>query len=150
LRDDKQWIPWVPSFRQATDHLIELRRKIGEKILFVVAKPEAPVEVTRSYVLTTAITFDTKAANFSDLEAQNVNISMMLLGRDGLLSARGNDPDDLKSELSAQVGPGSVYIVASFAKRGFALLPIVIQPGTARITIRAADGLLSIVEANNK
>ena len=40
LSEAGQWIPWVPSYAAASDHLAEIRTRIGAHILFVMARPE--------------------------------------------------------------------------------------------------------------
>lgn len=46
LGEDRGWRPWVPSFGKASDHRAEIRERLGDKIVLVMTRPEAPREIT--------------------------------------------------------------------------------------------------------
>lgn len=136
LHEDRKWTAWVPSFGTAEDHAAEIRRRLGEKIVFVLARPEAPVEVTASYADTVEITFQSTQ--------ESVGIGIMVAGTAGLLPARGMETENAKSERLARVGRGPLIIAASFDNRAFALLPVEIPPEIQTMTIDAEGGELRV------
>lgn len=133
------WLPWVPTLGKTPDHLSEIRKQIGEKILFVMARPEAPIEITANYVKTIAITI--RATQ------EDVDVSLMVLGKKELLPAR--DGDEIKNERQVSIGRGPVIIAASFGKRYFALLPIECPPDQEQLTIEADAGTLKLATSNS-
>ena len=133
LSEAGAWIPWVPSFGATPDHAAEIRKQIGPAILFVMGRPEAPIELTASYVKTMDLIIQTTQ--------ENVVIDIFALGRDGLLAGRGGIT---KNERQVSVGRGSVVVSATFSDRSFALLPIECQPDQDRILIEANSGVLAI------
>jgi hypothetical protein len=150
LGEDRVWRPWVPSFACGfvgnrtgllgqdvpATHLAEIRRRFGDKIVLVMARPEEPREITDQYVDTTHLEFKT--------DGQEVEISLMIFGRQGLMVARGNEVEEIKNERSVRVGKGLVVAAASFGNRSFALLPIEISNGTSQIVVRAENGGLAL------
>ena len=96
-------------------------------------RPEAPLELTASYVKTMDLIIHTTQ--------ENVVIDILALGRDGLLAGRGGIT---KNERQVSVGRGSVVVTATFSDRSFALLPIECQPDQDRILIEANSGVLAI------
>lgn len=136
LREDRTWTPWVPSFGKAKDHAAEIRRRLGEKIVFVMARPEAPLEVTESYADTVEIAFNSTQ--------EGTDIGLMILGKAGLLPARGMEIEDAKCERLVKIGRGPIIITASFGNRAFALLPVEILPDTQTMVVDAEDGELRV------
>jgi len=130
------WLPWVPSYGAVEDHAAELKAQIGSKILFVMARPEAPLEVTGSYTETVEIIIHS-----SD---ESLAVQLLTVGRDQLLSARGNEIT--RNERQATIGVGSVVIAASFGMRSFALLPLECAPGQEQLHITAESGSLAILQ----
>jgi hypothetical protein len=131
-----KWIPWVPSFGSCADHAAEIRKTIGAKIVLVMARPEAPVEITGSYVETVEVTFD--------VSVQDVDISLMVQGREELMPARGSEVESMRNERKVRIGRGPAVIAAAFSNRSFALLPVDCPPGTEQISILANGGNLAI------
>ena len=121
---------------KALDHTAEIRKRLGDKIVLVMTRPEDPKEITERYAETANLEFKT--------DGQEVEISLMVFGRQGLMVARGNEVEEMKNERSVKVGKGLVVAAASFGNRSFALLPIGIVRGTNHITVRAENGGLSI------
>lgn len=134
LGEDRGWRPWVPSFGKAADHRVEIRKRFGDRIALVMTRPEAPREITDDYVETTGLTFET--------DGQEVQISLMVFGKQGLMPARGNEVDEMKDERSVRVGRGLVIAAASFGNRSFALLPVEIPATASHFTIHAERGSL--------
>jgi hypothetical protein len=157
LGEDRVWRPWVPSLacvkgiggtgcsidglgqdvpatkQNATvTHLAEIRKRFGDKIVLVMTRPEEPKEITEQYVDTANLEFKT--------DGQEVEISLMIFGRQGLMVARGNEVEEMKNERLVRVGRGLVVAAASFGNRSFALLPIKIPAGSDRIAVRAERG----------
>ena len=135
LTDTGNWVAWVPSFRFAIDHMEEIRNQIGSKIVFVMACPEAPIEITRSYVKTVEIIIHSLD--------ENLVVQLMTAGSGRLLPARGQELT--KNERNAVIGRGSVVIAASFGMRSFAIMPVKCEPNQEQIHIKAETGGLSIV-----
>lgn len=136
MGEDGKWIPWVPSFGSRADSADKLRGKIGTKIVFVMARPEAPIEITSSYVETVELKFDAPQ--------QDVDICLMVQGREELMPARGSEVEVMTNERKVRIGKGPAVIAAAFSNRSFALLPIDCPPGTERISISANGGNLAI------
>ena len=134
LSEAGTWVPWVPSFGAAADHAAEIRKQIGPKILFVMARPEAPMEITGTYVKTMEIVIH---ANRED-----VVVSLLAPGRHELMASRGTD--EIKNERQACIGRGAVVVSAAFSNRSFALLPIDCPADQDRILIEADAGGLAI------
>ncbi|MCX6868800.1 MAG: transglutaminase-like domain-containing protein [Verrucomicrobia bacterium] len=134
LSEAGTWVPWVPSFGAAADHAAEIRKQLGPKILFVMARPEAPFEITATYVKTMEIVIHATQ--------ENVVVSLLAPGRHELMAARGTD--EIKNERQACIGRGAVVVAASFSNRSFALLPIDCPPDQDQILIEADAGNLSI------
>lgn len=138
MGENRVWQPWVPSFGKAPDHLAEIRRRFGGKIVQVMARPEAPQEITERYVDTALLEFKTGGGE--------VEISLLVFGREGLMMAAGNEVEDTKKLRSLRVGKGLVVASASFGNRSFALLPIEIPQASKRLVI-IADGSDLRIEA---
>lgn len=136
LREDREWTPWVPSLGTAKNHAAEIRQRLSEKIVYVLARPESPLEVTEKYAETVEITFHSTQ--------EKVDIGIMVFGKTGLLPARGMEIENAKSGRVASVGRGTVIIAASFNNRAFALLPVEIPPDTQTMAIDAEDGELRV------
>lgn len=134
LGESGKWIPWVPSFGAAGDHLAKLRRELGPKIVFVMARPEAPVEITAAYVETAGLEIQTTR--------QDVTVTLLVLGRDELLAARGLY--ETVDERSIHIGAGRVIVAAVFSNLTFALLPVDVRPGPERTLVIANAGGLSV------
>lgn len=134
LSETGVWMPWVPSFGAAADHAAEIRKQIGPKILFVMARPEAPIEITETYVKTMEIVIHATQ--------ENVVVSLLAPGRHELMAARGTD--EIKNERQARIGRGAVVVAASFSNRSFALFPIDCPADQNQILIEADAGNLSI------
>lgn len=140
--EDGVWLPWVPSFGSKADHTAMLRETLGGKIVFVMARPEAPVEVTDSYVETVELSFDT--------HRQEVALSVMVAGNHELLPALGSEMPPNHSERTIRIGRGPAIIAAAFGNRSFALLPIEPLPGAKHVVITAIDGKLSLGEISTE
>ena len=137
LNEAGNWVPWVPSFESVADHAAEIRKRIGPGILFVMARPEAPIEITNSYVDTVEIIVDSSE--------KNLEVQFLALGEDRLMPARGQE--NMRNERRASIGRGSVVIAASFGMRSFALLPVECGPDQDRIHIKAEAGGLALAAA---
>lgn len=75
-------------------------------------------------------------------DGQEVEISLMVFGKQGLMPARGNEVEEMKDERSVRVGRGLVIAAASFGNRSFALLPVEIPESASHFKIHAEDGSL--------
>jgi hypothetical protein len=137
LGEQRAWVPWVPTFGDAADHRAELRERIGSKILFVMARPEAPLEITGSYAETVDLTIHS-----SD---ESLVVQLLVVGRDQLLPARGHE--GTRNERHITIGAGACVIAASFGMRSFALLPVECAPNQKTIRIAAESGGLAIAES---
>lgn len=161
LGEDRVWRPWVPSLGCGKDrdgsggaidglgqvvpatkqnapvtHLAEIRKRFGDKIVLVMTRPEEPREITDQYVDSAKLEFKT--------DDQEVEISLMVFGGQGLMAARGNEVEEMKDEQTVLVGKGLVVAAASFGNRSFALLPIKISRETRHVIVSAKNGSLSL------
>jgi len=139
LGEAGQWIPWVPSYGAVPDHLAEIRKSLGSGIIFVMARPEEPVEITGSYVETMRVEIIARQ--------ENVTVQLMVVGRDGLVAAHGNEI--MGSGLGYDVGRGPLIVAATFSNRAFALLPVERPPAGSAILVLAEAGKLSIGQPDN-
>ena len=137
-----KWLPWVPSFGKRANHAAVLREAMGGKIVFVMARPEAPVEITDSYAETLEIAFDTPP--------RDVELALMIVGSRELMPALGDLAAQIRNGRKIRLGKGPAIIGASFGNRTFALLPIDPPPGTKQVVIIARDGNLSLGEVSIK
>lgn len=138
LGENKIWQPWVPSFGTAVDHRGELGRRLGQKIVLVLARPDNPLEITEAYAETMVLELNTPD--------EGVELSILVQGKDALLPYCGNDLTLRGSKRFLRIGRGAVVIAASFAKRSFALLPIDPKLSTKTIEIIAEGGKLTYSE----
>lgn len=141
LDETKAWQPWVPSLRRKLPHREAFRKEHDGKFVFVMARPEEPVEITAHYADTVEIEFRP--------EPGEVNCSLMVLGSEGLLPARGNGVEMMKNERVVTIGKGPVIAVASFGNSSFALLPVEAPSPALRILIHAAEGKLWQIESES-
>lgn len=133
------WVPWIPTFGAAADHRAEARGRLGSKFVFVMARPEAPLEITGSYAETVDITIHSTD--------ESLVVQLLAVGRDQLLPARGSERAATGNDRHATIGSGGVVIAASFGMRSFALLPVETAPGQEELHVGAESGGLAIIEA---
>lgn len=131
------WVPWVPEYGAAAGHLTRMRQALGQKIVLVMASPDAPVEITGDYVETVQIHIQTGQ--------ENTEVAFMVVGSEGLMPIRGTALEYARNERGAVVGKGPLIVASISANRlAYALLPMEMPASTRVITILADDGNLSV------
>lgn len=138
LSENKKWNPWIPSFSKDCDTRTEFQKILAAKVVFVMAKPEAPIEVTETYVETTLLRIESPE--------QDVVTSFLVLGNANLMPARGQELQFMKNERIARIGLGPVIIATSFSHKAYALSTISPTIPNAEIIIRAEGNSLSSEE----
>ena len=117
LNDEHEWIPWVPSIQEPGNHRELLAKQFGEKLVFILANPEAPVDITRDYVKTVEIRMSKESAN--------LRMTVLVLGKEGLVPAFGVEESEFDSAWVFHAGRGPLFLAFSLGKVEQSLLRVV-------------------------
>lgn len=132
LNEEHKWIPWAPSLKESGNHRALLAQQFGEKFVFIMANPEAPTEITGTYVNTVEIRMSK--------EAPSLQMTVLVLGKEGLVPAFGCEESEFDSASVFHAGRGSVYLAFSLGKLDQSLLRVVPEKDEAILEIEFKDG----------
>jgi hypothetical protein len=135
LSEKGVWIGWMPSLSGVVDHPAEIRMRLAGKAAFVMARPEQPMEITENYCDTGKVLVEASQAD--------IQVSIMILGANGLVPARGLQSSNGANERDVMIGKGIIFVCASFWNEKYALLPIEFPADAKTLKVKAFDGDLT-------
>jgi transglutaminase-like putative cysteine protease len=132
LNEEHEWMAWVPSIKEAGDHRASLVKQYGKKFVFILANPEAPVQITGTYVSTVEVRMSR--------ELSDQKMSVLVLGKEGLVPGFGVEENEFDSASTFQMGRGPAFLAFSSAKLDRSLLRVVPSSDEAVLEIEFKDG----------
>jgi transglutaminase-like putative cysteine protease len=132
LNEEHEWIAWAPSIKEAGDHRAALVEGYGKKFVFILANPEAPVQITASYVNTLELRMSR--------ELPDQKMSVLVLGKEGLVPGFGVEENEFDTASVFQVGSGPVFLALSSGNVERSLLRVTPGNDKAVLEIELRDG----------
>ncbi len=141
LNEEHEWIAWAPSVEEPGNHRALLAKQFGEKFVFILANPEAPLEITGDYVKTVDIRMSQEFAN--------QQMTVLVLGKEGLVPAFGLEESGFDSASAFRVGRGPVFLAFSLGKLDQSLLRVAPKQDERVLEIEFKEGKPGIVRKSS-
>lgn len=137
LDEKRQWQCQVPSLGAPGGHKEKIIAELGDNLAKIYARPEAPQEITASYLKVSRIAWQ--------CESDDILVNVMILSKEGLASTQAFEAGESAKIKQCDVGPGYLILTANFGNRSYALMPIKAKPNE-KIIIEAGRGKILIKE----